>query len=324
MDAQRKHWEENMFVPLVDAKNVPEEVSQLEFSSEQIAVDKTKRMDGIYNFSSRKFPEENKCKRKEYISQLNQREQEPNLRERGINMSRNEAGTNSASCKSYNFDVVNKESFNRRGDPSTWCKKELPSVLLQARRKKLTKGMAPKLNLNLLNEELEELNMKCRKIEEEFENAEKELLNSKLEVSTKSLNFQKSRTDTLKKDGELQALKNDLSEKTTDVKNLTEELQQAKEVIDKLNLENRDLKQALKKLKHQTELGNVLLKEEMKLYYELEMEKIRGELDAIKNELRAEKILQARNNRALELLRKHFAWMIKSSNTFDNFSGELL
>ncbi|EHB09425.1 UPF0625 coiled-coil domain-containing protein ENSP00000359845-like protein [Heterocephalus glaber] len=259
MDARRKHWKENMFAP------VPEEASQLESSSEQIAVDKTKRMEGIYNFSSRKFQQENKFKRKEYISQLNQ----------------------------------------------------------QGTRKKLTKGMAPKLNLNLLNKEVEELNMKCRKIEEEYKNAEKELLNFKREVSTKSLNFQESGTDTLKKDWELQALKNDLSEKTTDVKNLTEELQQAKEVIHKLNLENRDLKQAVRKLKRQTELGNVLLKEEMKLYYELEMEKIHGELDAIKNELRAEKILQARNNRALELLRKHFALVVRSPSTFEHFSREL-
>jgi hypothetical protein len=102
-----------------------------------------------------------------------------------------------------------------------------------------------------------------------------------------------------------------------------EELQQAKEIIHQLNLENRNLKEAVRKLKRQSELGNALLKEEMKLYYELEMEKIRVELDAIKNELRAEKTLQARNNRALELLRKHLASMVRSSSsTFDHFPGD--
>ncbi|KAF3812658.1 hypothetical protein GH733_019460 [Mirounga leonina] len=187
-------------------------------------------------------------------------------------------------------------------------------------KKKFTEGMSPKLRLNLLNEELEELNMKCRKIEEEFENAEKELLNSKKEVSAKPLKFQETGGETSKKDWELQALRNDLSEKATNVQNLTEELQQAKELIHRLSLENRDLKEAVRKLKRQTEIGNALLKEEMKLYYELEMEKIRGELDAIKNELRAEKTLQARNNRALELLRKHFA-SVTSPSTLDSLTG---
>lgn len=156
-----------------------------------------------------------------------------------------------------------------------------------------------------------------QEIEEEFENAEKELLNSKKGVSAKPLNFQEAGVETSKKDWELQALRNDLSEKTTNVKNLTEELEQAKEVIRKLSLENKDLKEAVRKLKRQTEVGHALLKEEMKLYYELEMEKVRGELNAIKNELRAEKTLQARNNRALELLRKHFASV--TSNTPDSF-----
>ncbi|KAM6143308.1 coiled-coil domain-containing protein 160 [Erethizon dorsatum] len=321
MDAQTKHRKENMFVPLVNAKDVLEEASQPESSSEQIAVDKTKGLEGIYNFSSKKFQEENKLKKKECISQLNQREQEPNLRERGINMSKNEADTNSASCELYNLDVVSEESFNRTGHPSTWLKKEFPTISGQGARKKLTKGMSPKLNLNLLNEELEELNMKCRKIEEEFENAEKELLNSRRQV-----NFQETETDTLK-DWELQALKNDISEKATNVKNLTEELQQTKEVIQKLNLENQDLRRAVRKLKRQIKLGHALLKEEMKLYCELEAEKIRGELNAIKNELRAEKMLQARNKRVLraekmlqarnkrvlEFLRKCFASVVQSS-----------
>ncbi|KAF0881996.1 CC160 protein, partial [Crocuta crocuta] len=321
MDARRKHWKENMFAPSFSAQDVLDEASQPESSSEQMTLDKANRIEGIYNLSSRKFQEENKFQRKEFISQLNEKEQEPNLRERKINISKNEADTNSVSCESSTLDVVTEESFISTEDHATWSTKELPVLPRQDTKKKFTEGMSPKLRLNLLNEELEELNMKCRKIEEEFENAEKELLNSKREVSAKSLNFQDTGTDASKKDWELQALRNDLSERVTNVQNLTEELQQAKEVIHRLSQENRDLKEAVRKLKRQTEIGNTLLKEEMKLYYELEMEKIRRELDAIKNELRAEKSLQARNNRALELLRKHFA-SVTSSSTLDSLTEE--
>ncbi|XP_012620263.1 coiled-coil domain-containing protein 160 [Microcebus murinus] len=319
MAARRKHWKENMFTPFFSAQDVLELASQPE-SSEQTTVNKTKRIEGIYNLSSRKFQEENKFKRKQYTSQLNEKEQGPNLRERKINISKNETDTNSASCESSNVGVATEESFSSTEDYSTQSTKKL--LPRQDKRKKFTEGMSPKLRLNLLNEELEELNMKCRKIEEDFENAEKELLNSKKEVSTKNLNVQEPGIDTSKNDWKLQALRNDLSKKATNVKNLSEELQQAKEVIHKLNLENRDLKEAVRKLKHQTEVGNTLLKEEMKLYYEFEMEKIRRELDAIKNELRAEKTLQAKNNRALELLRKHFTSAVTSSSTLDGFAGD--
>ncbi|XP_004474371.1 coiled-coil domain-containing protein 160 [Dasypus novemcinctus] len=321
MDARRKHWKKNMFTPSVSTQDFLSQASQSETSSEQTTSDKTRRIEEICNLSSRKFQEKNKYKRKEYISQLNENEQEPKLRERKINISKNEADTNPASCEASNLDVAAKESFKSTENGSAWSTKELPTLCRRDTRKKITEGMSPKLRLNLLNAELEELNMKCKRIEEEFESAEKELLNSKKDVSIKPLNFQETGLDTSKNDQELQALRNDLSEKATNVKNLTEELQQAKEVIHKLNLENRDLKETVRKLKRQTEVGNALLKEEMKLYYELEMEKIRGELDAIKNELRAEKTLQARNNRALELLRKHFA-SVTSSSTLDHFTGD--
>ena len=320
MDARRKHWKENKFAPLFSAQDTLDEAAQLESSSEQMALDKIKRMEIIFNLSSRKFLKEKKFKRKEFISQPNENEQESNLIERKINISKTEADTNSVSCESSNLDTATEESFNSTELP-TWVIKELSTPPQKDKKKKFTERMSPKLRLNLLNEELEVLDMKCKKIEEEFESAEKELLNSKKEVSTKLLNFQEEGVETSKTDWELQALRNDLSEKATNVKNLTEELQQAKEVIHKLSLENKDLKEAVRKLKRQTEVENAFLKEEIKLYYELEMEKIRGELNAIKNELRTEKTLQARNNRALELLRKHFA-SVTPSGTSDNFMGD--
>lgn len=315
MDARRKHWKVNIFVPLFSAENVINEASQPESSPEQMTLDKVKRMEDIYNLSGRKLQEENKFKRKKFISQLNEKEQETNLRERKMNTSKIEAGINSASCESSNFDVVTE-------DRSIWNTKELLTLLQQNKKKRFTKGMSSKLHLNLLNEELEELNVKYRKIEEEFENAEKEFLNAKKNVSTKPRNFQETGTETLKKYWELQALRNDLSEKAINVKNLTKELQQAKEVIQKLSLENRDLKEAVRKLKHQTKVGNVLLEEDMKLYYKLEMEKIHREVNVIKNELRAERTMKARNNRTLELLRKHFSFL--TSGTPDSFTGDFL
>ena len=91
----------------------------------------------------------------------------------------------------------------------------------------------------------------------------------------------------------------------------------------RLSLENRNLKDAVRKLKHQTELNTALLREEMKLFYELEMEKIRLELGAIKNELRVEKTLRVKNSRALEVLGRHVASVVRSSNPADHFTGNI-
>lgn len=319
VDVRRKNWKENMFAPSFSAHDVLDEVLQPEPLPEQVILRKAKRMEENYDIF-RKFKEENDIQRKEFISQLNEKEQEPNLRERKMNISKNEADTNSASCESCNLDVITEDSFNSAEDECIWDIREYPSLWRQDNKQKYTEEKSQNVSLNILNEELEELNMKCKKIEQEFENAEKNLLNAKKEVAPKALKFQETGAKTLKKNWEHESLRNDLSEKATDVKNLTEELQQAKEVIHKLSLENRDLKEVVRKFKHQIEVGNALQKEEIKLYYELEVEKIRGELNNIKNELRIEKTMQARNNRVLELLRKHLSSL--TSSTLDSFTGD--
>ncbi|XP_045708235.1 coiled-coil domain-containing protein 160 [Phyllostomus hastatus] len=317
MDDRRRHWKENTFAPFFSAQGVLNEALQPESSPELMSLGKSKRMEGIYHLPERKFQEDPIFKRKEFIYHPNEKEQELNLRERKMNISKNEADANSVSCESSNLDVGTEESFDSTEDDYIWNTKGLPIPRRQDKKKKYTEGMYPKLSLNIMNEELEELNMKCKKIQKEYENAEKELVKAKKEVSAKSLNFQ----ETWKKHRELQALRNDLFEKATNVRKLTEELQEAKEVIHKLTQENKHLKESVRRLKHQSEVGNALIKEEIKIYYELEMEKIRGELDAIKDELRVEKTLQARNNRALELLRKHFPTI--TSSTLDSFTGDV-
>lgn len=318
MDARRKHWKENLFPPVFSAQDVDEDVdeaSPLE-SSERIALDQGKKMDEKYQLSGEKFQEENKFNRKAFVSQLN--EKEPTLKERKTQLS-----TNAEACtvahESSSADASIEERCNIKEDYAAMMRREETYSSIRKLKQRYIEVLSPKSRLDLLNCELEELNKKCRKIEEEFEIAEKELMNSKKEASPRPLHFEGTEEGALSSNGdwELQTLRNDLSEKTTNVRNLTEELKQAKEMIQKLSLENSDLKETVRKLKRQTEIGNILIKEEMKLQYDLEVEKIRGEVDAIKNELKTEKTLQARNNRALELLRKHFA--DASSDAPDNF-----
>ncbi|CAO2622154.1 Coiled-coil domain-containing protein 160 [Lemmus lemmus] len=321
MEARPKHWKANKFTPFLNEHDVLEDAVPFQSFSEETSSDKSRRMGRVSNFCSRDGQEENKCKRKDYSSQIVERDQDPNLRETRMNASKSVANTNSVFWDFLDVDSATKESSHRREGDSARTKKELSAAAAQVSRKKWTEAMPPKLRLHLLNQELGELNLKCREIEKDFENAEKELLNSRKETMTKSVSFQEPGTAASKNDRELQALKNDLTEKATNVKNLTKELQQAKEVMYRLNLENRNLKDSVRKLKRQTELSTALLREEMKLFYETEMEKIHLELNAIKNELRAEKSLRVKNSRALELLGRHVASVVRSPCTADRFTG---
>lgn len=320
MDARRKHWKDNKLTPFLNEHGVLEDAAPPPSFSEETSSNKSWRMRRVSNFPSRNAQEGNTYTRKDYYFQIAERDQDPNLRETRMNASKNAANANSVFWDFLHLDGATKESSHSRESASAWIEKEL-SAAAQVSKKKWTETMPPKLRLHLLKEELGELNLKCREIEEDFENAEKELLNSRKEASRRYVNFQETGTAASKNDCELQALKNDLTEKATNVKNLTEELQQAKEVMYRLNLENRNLKDSVKKLKRQTELSTALLREEMKLFYELEMEKIHVELGAIKSELRAEKSLRAKNSRALELLGRHVASVVRSSRTADHFTG---
>ncbi|XP_055474031.1 coiled-coil domain-containing protein 160 [Psammomys obesus] len=302
----------NTLVHFLNEDDYLEEPAPLQSFSEQTT---DKRMDRTSGFSSRIAEEGTTFKRKDSSFQIAEREQDPTLRDGWRKSPKNVPNTNSAFCDLIDFD----RDSPQRESPSDWSKKEL-STASQRNRKKWSEA-TPKLRLYLLNEELRKLNQKCCEIEQDFENAEKELLNCRREAMTRAVNFQEPGTAASKNDRELQALKNDLSEKTKNVKNITEELQQAKEVMCRLNLENRKLKYAIRKLKHQTEISTALLREEMKLYFELEMEKIRLDLDALKHELRTEKSQRVKNTRALEMLGRHFASVMMMPTTADHITG---
>ncbi|XP_004697015.1 coiled-coil domain-containing protein 160-like [Echinops telfairi] len=307
MDAVKNHKETEQTSSYA-ALDCPAQASQPASATPAI-VDKTKKMGETYHLSSQKFCQENKGKKKVSFPHLYEKEREPKLRERKINIPKGTRAASSASCEICLLAVCTQDRCQTTDSraPST---KESPSGRCHHRRgdprQKPVGKTSLKVRPTLLKAELEELDKKYKKIEEEFENAERELLNAEQEAPKKHLNFLDTRAATSKKDFELKALRNDLFRKATTVKSLTKELRQAQDVIHKLHQENHNLKEMVKNLKQRTEAGSALLQEELKLFYEFEIEKVRGELNAIKSELKIEKTLQARNNWALELLRTHF------------------
>ncbi|KAK2083843.1 hypothetical protein P7K49_039079, partial [Saguinus oedipus] len=317
INPRRRHSKETIFTPFFSAQDVLEENYWAESSAEQTTTDSSKGMEEMCNLHSRKHGEKNKFTRNDYIFQLNEIEQESNLRESKINISRNETDTKTDAYESSKVYVTTEESFNSTEDTGS-CSIDTLSLSQEDIRKKCIERMSPKRCVIFLNEELEELQRKYRNLEKGLQNVTKELLRSQ-KGFRKPIRFQEIEMYA-SNNYRLQTLRNDLSEKATNTKNLSEQLQQATEVIYKLNIEKGYLKEAVRKLKHQTEVANVFPKEETQFYCELEMAKICRELSNIKEELRADKTLQARNNRALELLRKELAFMSASSSIPNHFT----
>ncbi|XP_038604258.1 coiled-coil domain-containing protein 160 isoform X1 [Tachyglossus aculeatus] len=320
--AQEKHWVEKLFSPHFNTQDFLSQTHQPESWSEKLALDRVKRVEEIYNLAIKKFQEEKKLKRNEFTAQLIEQEWVPKLTEGEINISKKEVDGNCACRGATNLGLGTEESIEETEGYCIWNAKEL-AALRQEMHKNRAEGISQKIQLSSLNAEMEELKAKCRKLEVDFENAEKELLNSKKEICFKTLHLQQVQRDNLRKDRELQALKRDLSEEAGNVKNLTKALLQAREVIQKLELENEDLKETVKKLKQQSELGGVAMKEKMKLDYDLKMMKIERKLESIKSELETEKSLHAKNSKALELFRKHFS-SLPVMSTHDNFKVDFL
>ncbi|XP_074057507.1 coiled-coil domain-containing protein 160 isoform X2 [Macrotis lagotis] len=303
-------------------KDFFKQANQPEPFSQQLAFDQAKGVEEMYNLAIKKFQEEKKFKRKEFISPLIEPESEPKLTERKINISKKQPERNSACWDAADLNVGTEESPKRTEGHCIWNAKELAALRLEA-QKKHAEGLTQKLQLAFLNNELEELNAKCRKIQADLEKAQRELLQSKREIGCKTLGLQAAQRDSLRKDRELRALKNAISQKSSNMKNLSQALLQAKQLIQKLDLENKELKEVVQTLKQQIEAGNAALREKVKLHYKVAIHQIQRELEVVKNELRNEKFLHARNNKALELLRKHFSSLPVSSG-LDSFKIDYL
>ncbi|XP_074863548.1 coiled-coil domain-containing protein 160 [Carettochelys insculpta] len=323
MENKDKHWVEELFSPHFNAQDFFSQSYQpASLMFEKFSLERAKRVEEIYNMAIKKYQEEKRLRRKECLSKLIVQAYEPNIVGAKINISKKETEGTSASCGAGNLDVGTKESLKKTEGHCIWNAKELAD-LRQEMHKNHMERVSLKLQLSSLNAELVELKAKCKKIQVDFENAEQEFLNSKKEVRCKITQLQLIQKDSLKKDVELQTLKQHLHEKSANIRSLNEELFQARKEIQSLALKNKDLQQEVKKLQQQHDLGNKASIEKVKLHCDLKIRKIQKELEAVKSELSDEKLLHAKNVKALEILRKHFS-VQPLSNTFDNLRVDFL
>nr|XP_033802620.1 coiled-coil domain-containing protein 160 [Geotrypetes seraphini]XP_033802621.1 coiled-coil domain-containing protein 160 [Geotrypetes seraphini]XP_033802622.1 coiled-coil domain-containing protein 160 [Geotrypetes seraphini]XP_033802623.1 coiled-coil domain-containing protein 160 [Geotrypetes seraphini]XP_033802624.1 coiled-coil domain-containing protein 160 [Geotrypetes seraphini]XP_033802625.1 coiled-coil domain-containing protein 160 [Geotrypetes seraphini] len=308
MEAKEEHWVEKLFSPHFSAQDFLEQPHKPEAStSENQARERAKRVEEIYNTAVKKFQEEKKLKSKRFHSSLIVSDCEPKLKEESQrHLIAKKQERNNACCGDANVSLSGEEFCKDIEDCCIWNKREL-ATLRQEMNRKHCEGFSQRMQLSAMKLELADFKVRYKKAEEDLDNMERKLAKSRRETKCKAVLLEQTQKDILKKNLELQVLKEELEEKSSNVNNVNRDLLNAKKEIQELGQRNQDLQQELKTLKQDHELPSITTTEKAKLQFELEIKKLHREIETCERELNAEKLQHARDLKALEVLRKHFA-----------------
>ncbi|XP_042333781.1 LOW QUALITY PROTEIN: coiled-coil domain-containing protein 160 [Sceloporus undulatus] len=289
MKVSDQHWLERLFPPRFSEEDFFTQVHQPEpLICEKMSLERAKRREELYNVAKAKLQEGHGLQRERSPSILMINEDKSNLEEKKMQKLKEERESIAESGETGGMSLERKRicSFKAR-------------VVQGAFRKCL-------FQLSFLKAELGELKAKCKKLVTESEQVKDELSYSRKAVLCKDAQLEQVQGQNVKKDATIEALRRDLHEKSENTRVLKAELQKAQEEILHLDLDKKDLQLELKKLKEQQDFERKLAVEKVKLCYDMEVRKIEKELEDAKRELSTAKSLDAKNAKALEVLKKHF------------------
>ncbi|XP_063793544.1 coiled-coil domain-containing protein 160 [Pseudophryne corroboree] len=270
MDTRKKHWVEELFSPRFSAQDFFHESFEPDLlTSEKVAKEKAKRVEGIYQAAVDKVQKEEKQKRKEILSKMIIRD---------YDQADPAQSATCRYCQKLNTDSVTAVDGNNY---CIWNEDEL-SLLRHEMNKNHSEGSRLKLQFSACKIEISELKAKQKETERELEALRLTLAASKRANECKSVLIKQIQKDGEKKDSDLQVLKKDLQGKCVMLSRLTRNLSRSREEIQDLQFQKQDLEQELKTLKLQQELRNDFAIENVKLQYEVKINKLLREIETIK------------------------------------------
>ncbi|XP_077778807.1 coiled-coil domain-containing protein 160 [Podarcis muralis] len=206
------------------------------------------------------------------------------------------------------------QQFQRKGSPSKLLVSEQELNLWGRKRENSRKGcycgsegknISLKLQVSLLKAELVELKAKYKTLVAESEQAMQELSDYRTEAWCKTGWLEQIQRQRFERDSKIEVFKQGLLEKSDSIRSLKEELKQRRGEVTHLKLQKKDLQEELKEFRERQDFQNKLLTENMKLCHDMEMRKIQKELEDAKGELDAEKALNTKSAKDLEMLKIH-------------------
>ncbi|XP_067904007.1 coiled-coil domain-containing protein 160 [Heterodontus francisci] len=319
---EEQHWVEALFPSHFSMQDLVGGIaSEPVLVSEHFAARRAKRIENIYQREMKNFQQEQKLKRKAYISGLIISELAPPAPVKEPK-SQGYSHCHTGVCKSDNSNKSAENSIGKMEVQCMWNAEEL-TVLHETKYRKDIEQHNLKAQQALAHFQAKELKANSKKLVVFLEMKEAELHKVKLELQNRTLYLRHIMQESTKKDSEIQGLKEDLQEEKATTCKLNCQLQQSRLETQDLHLGKEKLVSNWKQLSMQHQLEKVCLVENLKAQSGLELKKLQTELDAVKTELRMEKCQQAENKEALELLCKHFS-SLPSSGPAEDFKIEFL
>uniref|UniRef100_A0A8C5WC31 Uncharacterized protein n=1 Tax=Leptobrachium leishanense TaxID=445787 RepID=A0A8C5WC31_9ANUR len=311
MQDNKKHWVEELFSPHFTADDFLYQTFEPDqLASEKLAEKRAKTVEAIYHSVLQKTHEEEKVKRKAFLSDIIVRDYELSPPEE-MRVLHDPATEQYGACRSCG--KVNLSSSANNDNRCIWDGNDL-NILRHEINRSQAENARLKIHLDAGNHEASELKEKNSKTVQELEDVKASLSVSKREDKCKNVLITQLQRNLPKKDAAIQGLRKDLHGKCVEANGLHKHLAEAKEEIQGLQLKNKDLERELTNLKRRQELTIATLEEKLKLKYHLEICKLHREIQTAKDETTSEKLQHARDLNALDLLRKHFSALSTNDN----------
>ncbi|KAJ1198391.1 hypothetical protein NDU88_002232 [Pleurodeles waltl] len=277
MMANEEHWVERLLSPHITAQ----EFSSHPCQSGSFLWEKAKRVGEIYNIS--KFKNEQKQK----ITQ--------NVAKQAGGEHQRKCSVKVSVCKKLSKaggDTVASlgEAYLLSGieeNTNLFISKPKERECVPRETHKHCEEESLKMQLFALKTEISQLKAKLQKRESDFENVQRELLESKRKASCYAIYIEQIE-QSAKKDATIESLQEELHEKSKTVSSLNKELYMEKKASADLILLNKRLQQQLHELKQRNDLKGLRFTETVKTQYNSQLKKLTNKVEAVKNAMHVE------------------------------------
>ncbi|XP_078544694.1 coiled-coil domain-containing protein 160-like [Lissotriton helveticus] len=294
MMAKEEHWVERLLSPHVTVQEFSSHPQQFgSFLCDNKSKKKAKRVEEIYNILKFKDEQEMNISKNvaKQVAGAHERKCSANV---PVCIKLSKAGGDTVACfgEAYLLSGIDENT-------NLFISKPKEKECMPRQKHKHCDEESDKMQLFILKSEISELKAKLQQRELDFQNVQRELLESRKKASCYAFYIEQS----AKKDATIQALQEELHEKSKTVNKLNKDVYMEKKASANLQLQNKHLQQQLSELKQQNELRGLTFKETVKMQYNSQLNKLTNKVEAVKDAVHADYDHNIPNHSAYDIYR---------------------
>ncbi|XP_069468931.1 coiled-coil domain-containing protein 160 isoform X2 [Ambystoma mexicanum] len=298
---QEEHWVERLLSPHFSVQEYFCQSRQFgSFTLGKNSKEKAKRVHEIYNIS--KFKEEQGLKNNQSIYMRPVEEHVSNF-PKEISACKKETKAGGDTSVSLREAYLLSGIEEHYGD---CISKTKDKEAFQPDLSKRYERESDKTQLLILHADIAALKAQLQKREEDFENVQRQLLESKRKASCYAMYLEQI-GQTSRKDLTIQCLRDELQDKTLTVCRLNKELYTERIEMENLRLQNKNLQQQLNESKKQNEVKSMTFIEVVKMQYNSQLKKLTSKVEAAREGVSTDNMQDGKDQSTHQLHRKHLS-----------------